>query len=245
MALPDVVDSDEWIRARKALLSREKELTRMHDQLNADRRRLPMVRIEKEYLLHGRDGDVGLAEMFDGRRQLIIQHFMFDPSWDDGCESCTASTDDISDGLVAHLNARDTSFALVSRAPLAKLEGYRQRKGWTLPWYSSADSDFNYDFHVSLDASKAPLMFNYRDQAELEAVGMGWTAEAPTEQPGVSAFLNDGDAIFHTYSTFGRGTEQLGGAYNFLDITALGRQEEWEEPKGRGGDGRPPNPSFT
>jgi predicted dithiol-disulfide oxidoreductase (DUF899 family) len=204
-----------------------------------------MVRVDKEYVFHGPDGDVTLADMFDGRRQLILQHFMFDPSWDDGCASCSAGVDEMSEGLLAHLRARETSFAIVSRAPLAKLEGYRLRKGWTIPWYSSYDNDFNYDFHVSFDAARAPIQFNYRDLPELEAAGFGWIADGPSEQPGISSFLRDGGDIFHTYSTFGRGTEQLGGAYNFLDITALGRQEEWEEPKGRAAAARSATPDFA
>lgn len=245
MTLPDVVSPEEWLAARKALLTREKEFTRANDALNADRRRLPMVEIAADYTFHGPDGDVGLLDLFDGRRQLIMQHIMFDPSWDDACPSCTAAVDELSDGLLDHLRVRDTTFTAVSRAPFAKLQDYRTRKGWTIPWYSWEGSDFNYDFHVTVDATKAPVMFNYRDAPELADKGMDWILEGSSEQPGYSCFLRDGDRIFHSYSTFGRGTEQLGGAYAFLDMTALGRQEEWEEPKGRSDAARAAMPDFA
>ncbi len=245
MTLPDIVSSEEWLAARKALLVREKELTRAGDALNADRRRLPMVEIDKDYTFHGPQGDVGLLDLFDGRRQLIVQHIMFDPSWDDACSSCSAAVEEMSDGLLDHMRVRDTRFVAVSRAPFAKLEDYRARKGWTIPWFSSEGSDFNYDFHVTVDATKAPVMFNYRNASELSDKGMDWILDGSSEQPGYSCFLRDGDRIFHTYSTFGRGTEQLGGAYAFLDMTALGRQEEWEEPKGRSDAARAAMPDFA
>lgn len=245
MTLPDIVSSEEWLAARKALLVREKELTRVGDALNADRRRLPMVEIDKDYTFHGPQGDVGLLDLFDGRRQLIVQHIMFDPSWDDACSSCSAAVEEMSDGLLDHMRVRDTRFVAVSRAPFAKLEDYRARKGWTIPWFSSEGSDFNYDFHVTVDATKAPVMFNYRNASELSDKGMDWILDGSSEQPGYSCFLRDGDRIFHTYSTFGRGTEQLGGAYAFLDMTALGRQEEWEEPKGRSDAARAAMPDFA
>jgi predicted dithiol-disulfide oxidoreductase (DUF899 family) len=248
MSLPEVVSRDEWLAARKELLVREKASTRERDALNADRRRLPMVRTEKDYVFDGPAGKVRLMDLFDGTRQLVIQHFMFDPSWEKGCPSCTASVEEISDGLLSHLRARQTAFALVSRAPLDKLEAYKAAKGWTYPWYSSYESDFNYDFHVTLDESVAPIEFNYRGPDELAQADQGWileTSNQPMEQPGVSFFLRDGDAIFHTYSTYARGTEQLGGAYSVLDLTALGRQEEWEEPKGRVTDTHGADPSFT
>jgi predicted dithiol-disulfide oxidoreductase (DUF899 family) len=245
VTLPDVVSPQDWLLARKELLAREKEMTQARDRLNADRRRLPMVRVDKDYVFEGPQGPAGLGDLFAGARQLVIQHFMFDPSWEDGCSSCTAAADELSDGLVDHLRARDTTFAVVSRAPLAKIEAYRTRRGWTFPWYSSFGSDFNYDFHVTLDASVTPVMFNYRDAAELVDAGLGWVVEQPGEQPGYSCFLRDGDDIFHTYSTFGRGTEQLGGGYAFLDMTALGRQEDWEEPHGRAADVRGAVPDFS
>jgi predicted dithiol-disulfide oxidoreductase (DUF899 family) len=248
MSLPEITSREQWLRARKALLEREKELTRARDALNADRRRLPMVRIEKEYVFEGPGGRVGLADIFEGRRQLFVQHFMFDPGWTDGCSSCSAEADELSRGTVDHLHVRDTTYAAISRAPLALLADYKARKGWTFPWYSSFGSDFNYDFHATIDESVAPLEINYRTRAQLEDVAPdNWAlrAEQPFEMPGMSCFLRDGDDVFHTYSTFGRGTEAIGGAYAFLDLTALGRQEDWEEPKGRAADVRGAMPDFA
>jgi predicted dithiol-disulfide oxidoreductase (DUF899 family) len=204
-----------------------------------------MVRIEKQYVFEGPSGQVGLSNLFDGCRQLVLQHFMFAPDSDAGCSSCTAGVDEMSAGLLQHLRARHTAFVLVSRAPYAKLQAYAASRGWDVAWYSSYGSDFNYDFHVTLDPSVAPVEFNYRDADELTRAGLGWLAEGPGEQPGVSCFLRDGDAVFHTYSTFNRGTEKLGGAYSILDITALGRQEEWEEPKGRAGSVHGNVPNFV
>jgi predicted dithiol-disulfide oxidoreductase (DUF899 family) len=173
---------------------------------------------------------------------------MFDPSWDDPCSGCSAGVDELCDGLLAHLHVRETTFAAVSRAPLATLEATKARRGWTIPWYSSLGSDFNYDFHATIDESIAPLEVNYRTREEIaQADPSSWvlTAEQPLEMPGFSCFLRDGDGIFHTYSTFARGTEALGGAYAFLDLTALGRQEEWEEPKDRSAAPRPAVPDFA
>jgi predicted dithiol-disulfide oxidoreductase (DUF899 family) len=243
MSLPDVVTREQWLEARKALLAKEKAQTRQRDALNAERRRLPMVEIEKDYRFTGPEGEVGLLDLFAGRRQLMVGHFMFDPSWEDGCPSCSAGADEMSEGLLEHLHTRDTSFVYVSRAPLEKLEAYKARKGWTFPWYSSHGSDFNYDFHVTMDESVAPVEYNYRTQAEWQALGMEHHLEG--EQPGLSCFLRDGDRVFHTYSNFGRGAEMLGGSYYFLDLTALGRQEDWEEPKGRTDDARAARPDFA
>ncbi len=248
MSLPDIASRQDWLAARKQLLAREKELTRQRDALNADRRRLPMVAIGKEYVFDGPDGEARLPDLFDGRRQLIVQHFMFHPDWDAGCPSCTAGLDEMSPGLLAHLNARDTSFAVVSRAPLAKLAAYRAERGWTVPWYSSYRSDFNYDFHVTLDESVALVEYNYRDRAALDEAGLGWLtnrADQPMEMPGMSFFLLDGGRVFHTNSLYARGMELLGGSYYFLDQTALGRQEDWEEPKGRSDSPHAAVPSFT
>ncbi|MGH9041503.1 MAG: DUF899 domain-containing protein [Acidimicrobiia bacterium] len=246
MSLPQVVTRQEWLEARKELLVKEKELTRRRDALNTERRQLPMVRIDKDYVFEGPDGKASLHDLFDGRRQLIISHFMFDPSWDDGCSSCTAGAEEMSEGLIAHLHTRDTSIAYVSRAPIEKIVRYKAKKGWTFRWYSSFGTDFNYDFHVTLDESVAPIMYNYRTQEEFAARGGAIAKEdQPMEGPGLSFFLRDGDDVFHTYSTFARGTEQLGGSYYFLDLTALGRQEDWEEPKGRSGDVRGNIPDFS
>jgi predicted dithiol-disulfide oxidoreductase (DUF899 family) len=247
MNLPRIASREQWLEERKRLLAKEKEMTRARDALNAERRNLPMVEITKDYVLEGPDGKVGLLDLFEGRRQLIVGHFMFDPSWEDGCPSCTAGADEVADGLLAHLHIRDTSFAYVSRAPLEKLERYKAKKGWTFPWYSSYGSDFNYDFGVTIDESVAPAVYNYKSKAEHERAGTGYyfDAEQPIEQPGTSFFLRDGDRVFHTYSTYGRGAEMLGGSYYFLDLTALGRQEEWEEPKGRAVSERSATPDFA
>jgi predicted dithiol-disulfide oxidoreductase (DUF899 family) len=233
MSLPDVVSRDEWLVARKELLAKEKELTRQRDALNAERRRLPMVPVDKDYVFTGPDGQVGLLDLFDGRSQLIVRHFMFDPSWDEGCSSCSAGADEISPGLLDHLHARDTTLVVVARAPLEKIEAYKASKGWTFPWVSSYGSDFNYDFHVTIDESVAPPEYNYRD-----ATG------AAGEVPGQSCFLRDGDTVFHTFSSYARGMEMTGGSYYYLDLTALGRQEDWEEPKGRVPSARGPVPNF-
>ena len=150
MTLPDVVSRDEWLAARKDLLAKEKDLTRRRDALNAERRRLPMVRIQKDYRFEGPDGEATLLQLFEGRRQLMVGHFMFDPSWEDGCPSCSAGADEVAPGLLAHLHVRDTTLAYVSRAPLQKIKRYKAKKGWTFPWYSSFGSDFNYDFHAKI-----------------------------------------------------------------------------------------------
>lgn len=201
MTHPHIVSREEWLVARQALLLKEKEATHARDRLNAERRRLPMVKIDKEYVFEGPDGKVSLSDLFDGRRQLIIYHFMFDPSWDDGCPSCTNLVDNLP-GRLSRLHARDTSLVLVSRAPLSKLEPYKTRMNWTVPWFSSFGSDFNYDFGVTDDEG---------------------------EKPGVSVFLREGEQILHSYSTSGRGVDILLGTYNYLDLTPLGRQEAWEE----------------
>jgi|SRR5882672_6944096 len=247
MSLPQVSSREDWLVARKALLAKEKELTRQRDALNAERRRLPMIRIDKDYQFEGPEGTASLLDLFDGRRQLIVRHFMFDPRWDEGCASCSAGADEICDGLLRHLQARDTSLAVVSRAPLAKIEAHKARRGWTFPWYSSFGSDFNYDFHVTLDESVAPVEYNYRTRAEHERAGTSYYVESeqPIEAPGQSCFLRDGDTVFHTYSTYARGAEMTGGSYYFLDLTALGRQEDWEEPKGRAEAAREAIPNFA
>ncbi|HEX3815776.1 MAG TPA: DUF899 domain-containing protein [Mycobacteriales bacterium] len=247
MSLPEVTSREQWLVARKELLEREKELTRQRDALSADRRRLPMVKIDKDYTFEGPTGRVGLAELFDGRRQLILQHVMFGPSWDAVCDGCTASLDEMAPGLFVHLQSRDTSFAAVSRAPLAKLAAVKASKGWDFPWYSSFGSDFNYDYQVTLDETVAPVEYNFRTRAEHVRAGTEGAdfGREPAERPGVSCFLRDGDDIFHTYSTFARGTDQLGGSYTFLDLTALGRSEEWEEPKGRSSQSHGADPTFT
>jgi predicted dithiol-disulfide oxidoreductase (DUF899 family) len=211
MNLPQIVSQDVWQVARNDLLIKEKEATRAHDALSAARRRLPMVQIDKQYVFAGPDGPASLHDLFEGRRQLLLYHFMFDPSEDEGCQGCSMFTDNI--GHLAHLHARDTSLALVSRAPLAKIEPFKQRMGWNVPWFSSFGSDFNYDFGVTTDEG---------------------------ETHGLSVFLRDGDRIFRTYFTAGRGVEALGSNWTFLDLTPFGRQEDWEDSPA----GRPQTPPY-
>jgi predicted dithiol-disulfide oxidoreductase (DUF899 family) len=233
MSLPDIVTRQEWLEARKALLAKEKALTRERDALNAERRRMPMVKVEKNYVFAGPDGEASLLDLFDGHLQLILGHFMFDPEWKDGCPSCSAGADEMSEGLREHLAARDTALAYVSRAPIEKIEDYKARRGWTFPWYSSYGTDFNYDFNVTMDPAVKPPIYNFRP----------YEGE-PGEMPGTSFFLRDGDEVFHTNSTYARGAEMTGGSYYFLDLTAMGRQEDWEEPKGRAEAAHGAQPDF-
>ena len=200
-AMPPIVPRDEWQVARDALMAKEKAHTRAKDALSAERRRLPMVEITTDYRFDGPTGEVPLADLFEGRRQLIVQHFMFHPDWEKGCPSCTFSVNNI--GTVAPLHETDVTFALVSRAPLAKLEAYKAKMGWQFPWYSSYGSTFNRDFGV--------------------------TVEEDMEIPGMSVFLRDGDTVYQTYATGGRGVEPLLPAYGFLDMTPYGRQQDWED----------------
>ncbi len=235
--LPEVVSREEWLAARKKLLAEEKEVTRARDRVNADRRRLPMVRVDKPYEFDGPDGAVSLLDLFEGRPQLVLHHFMFAPDWDVACASCSSAADGIA-GL-RQLHARNTTLVAVSRAPYPKLAAFRDRMGWTFPWYSSQRSDFNYDFHATLDDRVAPVLLHFRTEAELAGAGVPWSGGPwtedmrGTEMPGISAFLRVGDEVFHTYSTYGRGIEEFHNGDQYLDLTALGRQEEWEEPKGR------------
>ena len=215
-ALPRVVSREEWVAARKALLTKEKQLTRARDALSAERRRLPMVEIEKDYVFEGPAGPARLLDLFEGRRQLIIYHFMFDPDWDEGCPSCSFVVDNI--GHLAHLDARDTTLVLVSRARIFQIDAYKARMRWTLPWFSANGSEFNYDFHATIDEALMPAEYNYRDAAGFKGEGHG-----------VSVFLRNGDRVFHTYSTYARGAEVLLGSYNYLDLTPFGRQEDWED----------------
>jgi predicted dithiol-disulfide oxidoreductase (DUF899 family) len=247
MSLPKSASRDEWLAARLDLLEKEKELTRRRDALNVERRNLPMVEVEKEYEFDGPSDRVRLADIFEGRRQLVIYHFMFDPSWDEGCPSCTAGTNELSPGFLEHLHTRDTTYAMVSRAPLEKLSRWKAVQGWDhIPWYSSYGTDFNYDFGVTIDSSVAPPEYNYRTKAEFEAMGSDFfDADQPFEMPGRSCFLQVDGRVFHTYSQYARGLESTGGSYYFLDLTALGRQEEWEEPKGRSESARAAVPDFS
>ena len=246
MALPRMVTYGDWFAELKAFAEEEKALTRARDALNAKRRELPMVEVE-DYELTGPDGPVRLSELFDGRRQLVVYHFMFDPSWEDGCPSCTAGTDELTPGFLEHLAARDTSYAMVSRAPIEKLERWRRLRGWDhIRWVSSHGTTFNLDFGVTIEESAGQGIFNWRTREEWEARGEdGLYADQPSEQPGRSCFLRVDDRIFRTYSQYARGLESTGGSYYFLDLTALGRQEDWEEPKGRSADVRGNRPDFA
>jgi predicted dithiol-disulfide oxidoreductase (DUF899 family) len=212
MNLPPVVSEREWQAALDAHRAKEKEATRASDALAAERRRLPRALIEKDYTFDGPDGKAALPELFEGRRQLLLYHFMFGPNQEAGCDGCSMVLDQIPH--LAHLHARDTSFAAVSRAPLAKIEAYRKRMGWTIPWYSSFESDFNVDFGVGPETPQPDV---YQDG----------------EIFGLSAFLRDGDSVFRTYFTTQRGVEALGTVWTLLDVTPLGRQENWEDsPEG-------------
>jgi predicted dithiol-disulfide oxidoreductase (DUF899 family) len=233
------------LAARKELLADEKAMTRARDKLNTKRRELPMVRVDKEYVFEGRNGKATLLDLFENRRQLVLVHFMFDPNWDDGCPSCTAGADEVSAGLMDHLHTRGTTLAYVSRAPIDKIERYKAKRGWTFPWFSSFRSDFNYDFHVTVDESVAPIEYNFRTKAEHAERGVAFEGGESFEMPGRSHFLRDGDTIFHTYSVYARGLESIGGSYYLLDETALGRQEAWEEPKDRAADARGAVPDFA
>ena len=226
MDTTQVVSPQEWSAARKQLLAREKEATRAKDAVDAARRELPVTEVTKDYIFTGPGGRVSLPGLFDGRRQLITYHFMWRheqsgfPGEDQGCPTCSFLVDSIGD--LSHLHACDTTLVLVSRAPIASIERFRKRMGWQVPWYSSADGDFNYDFHVSFDESKAPLEYNYKDKETLER-------EAPyirsgADGPGVSVFLREGDRVFHTYSAYERGLDILLGTYRWLELTPLGRQ---------------------
>jgi predicted dithiol-disulfide oxidoreductase (DUF899 family) len=211
LAHPPIATRDEWLAARKTLLAHEKELTKHYDRVSAERRRLPMVKIEKTYMFDGPEGKRSLIDLFEGHRQLIVYHFMFDPAWEKGCDGCTGYVNALAD--LSMLPARDTQFVLISRAPLEKLQAYKARKGWDRPWYSSFGSDFNSDFHVTTDTG---------------------------ETHGLSVFFRIDDDIFHTYSTYNRGTESLTDSYRLLDVTPYGRQEDWEDSP----SGWPQHPTY-
>jgi predicted dithiol-disulfide oxidoreductase (DUF899 family) len=212
-----VVSKDEWLVARKQHLSKEKEFTRLRDELSRQRRELPWVRVEKNYAFDGPKGKETLADLFDGRSQLIVYHFMFGPEWEEGCPSCSFLSDHVDGGLV-HLAHRDVTFLVVSRAPLPKIEAFKKRMGWRFKWVSSYGSDFNFDYHVSFtkdEMAKGKVHYNF----ELN--------EFPSEEaPGISVFYKNGSGdVFHTYSSYARGLDMLVGAYNYLDLVPKGRDE--------------------
>jgi predicted dithiol-disulfide oxidoreductase (DUF899 family) len=226
MTLPPIASRADWLAARKELLVAEKEASRARDRLSARLRTLSMVPVDTGYTFDGRDGPVRLVDLFGGRSQLIVYHFMFDPAWAEGCRSCSFLVDNI--GHLSHLHARDTSLVMVSRAPFAKLVAYGERMGWTIPWFSSFGSGFNYDFHVTLDETVQPVEYNYQEQETLERAG----GHTHGETHGLSVFLRDGDRVFHTYSTYARGLDPLIGTYVYLDLTPRGRQEAETGPMG-------------
>jgi len=224
-AHPPIASRDRWLDARRALLAEEKALTRQRDAVNAKRRRLPMVRLDKSYVFDGPNGEASLLDLFEGRRQLIVHHFMFDPDWENGCPSCTGQVNALGD--LALLAERDTTYALVSRAAFAKLERYKATKGWQWPWYSSNRSDFNYDFHASQDESRRPIEYNYLTRADYAA--RGETPPSRGEVPGMSVFFRIDDDVFHSYSTYARGLEGLTDSFSLLDLTPYGRQLDFED----------------
>jgi predicted dithiol-disulfide oxidoreductase (DUF899 family) len=232
-----IVSQDEWLAARKQHLIKEKELTRLRDELSRQRRELPWVRVDKRYVFDGPDGKETLADLFAGRSQLIVYHFMLGPEWQEGCKSCSFLADHI-DGSVIHLAHRDVTFVVVSRAPLPTIEAFKKRMGWRFKWVSSYGSDFNSDYHVSFtkdDLAKGKTYYNY-DLRESQGEG---------EAPGASVFYKDGTGdIFHTYSAYARGLDMLVGAYNYLDLVPKGRDEDglpftmaWVRHHDRYGDG--------
>jgi predicted dithiol-disulfide oxidoreductase (DUF899 family) len=212
-----VVSHEEWLRARRELLAAEKEFTRQRDALTRRRMAMPWERVEKSYRFEGRNGALSLADLFDGRSQLIVYHFMLGPDWEEGCKSCSFWADSF-DGIPIHLNHRDVTFTAVSRAPLVKIEAYKQRMGWSFPWVSSYGGDFNYDFRVSFTEEQlaaGKVDYNY---------GL---VEGEEELPGISVFYkNERGEVFHTYSCYARGIDMVNGAYQFLDLAPKGRDED-------------------
>ncbi len=217
MVRPNIVSREEWVAAQKAHLIREKELTHFRDELSTQRRALPWVKIDKRYVFDSIEGEKTLADLFEGRSQLIVQHFMFAPDWEEGCVGCSFQADHV-DAARQHFEHRDASFAAISRAPIVKIAAYKKRMGWHFNWVSSLRSDFNYDFHVSFrqeELAKGEVYYNYR-----------LIENSSPELPGISTFYKDeAGNIFHVFSSFGRGDEILIGAYNYLDLTPKGRDE--------------------
>jgi len=218
LATHPVVSPERWLSERKALLDKEKELTRLRDEIARRRRALPWQRVTKDYVFDTPDGPRALADLFEGRRQLVVQHFMLGPGWEAGCQSCSFMADHV-DGALPHLAQRDTAFVAVSRAPLPEINRFRQRMGWKFPWVSANRNDFNFDFHVSFrpeDKLDGLVEYNYRR-----------TAFPRDEAPGISVFWkDDAGQVFHTYSTYGRGVELMMGTYELLDLTPKGRDED-------------------
>lgn len=219
-----------WLEARRALLLKEKEATQAHDTLAKERRALPLVKVDKLYEFETSAGSkVKLLDLFEGRRQLIVYHFMFSPDEAEGCSGCSVFADSI--GHLSHLHSRDTTFAAVSRAPMSNIKPFHERLGWTFPWYSSGEGDFNYDFNVTLTNSRPltdtrPLMYNYMSEEETKRTTSPHGSDFTFDRSGLSVFLRDGDIIYHSYSTYARGTEPILSTYVLQDLTPLGRVKE-------------------
>jgi predicted dithiol-disulfide oxidoreductase (DUF899 family) len=212
-----VVSHEEWIEARRRHLAREKELTHLRDQLAQERRELPWEKVDKHYVFDGAKGKESLADLFEGRNQLVVYHFMFDPSWDEGCKSCSFWIDNL-DGIVVHLSHRDVSFVAISRAPYETIQAYRRRMGWRVKWLSSFANDFNRDYHVTFTPEEQASGHVYYNYTPAPRPG--------SEAPGISVFYRDTDgAIYHTYSAYGRGIEVVNAAYQVLDLVPKGRDE--------------------
>lgn len=212
-----IVSREEWVITRQELLAKEKELTRLRDQLSQERRNLPWVKVDKEYVFDGPNGKETLLDLFAGRSQLLVYHFMFGPDWEEGCKSCSFWADNY-DNVIVHLNQRDVTMVTVSRAPLDTLAAFKKRMGWRFKWVSSLGNDFNFDYHVSFtpdDYQRGPVYYNYT-----------MSNFSSSEAPGISVFLKDKDGnIFHTYSCYARGLDMVNGAYHFLDLVPKGRDE--------------------
>jgi predicted dithiol-disulfide oxidoreductase (DUF899 family) len=236
LAHPRIASYNEWLELRKELLEEEKELTHHKDRVNAKRRRLPMVEVEKEYVFEGPDGARSLLDLFENKKQLIVHHFMFHPEWERGCSGCTGHVDGLGD--ISNLDRLDTRYVAVSRAPYPKLEAFKRLKNWNIPWYSSFGSDFNYDYHVTLDENVAPVEYNYRSKAEMLARNSPNPVEG--EEHGFSVFFRIEDKVFHTYSTYARGAEEVFDTLGLLDITPYGRQEDFEDSP----EGWPQRPTY-
>jgi predicted dithiol-disulfide oxidoreductase (DUF899 family) len=214
---------EEWLAARLELLEAEKALTRRSDEVARSRQELPWVQIDKDYRFETGEGTASLVDLFRGRSQMLVYHFMLGPGWDEGCPTCSAIADGFA-GSISHLERHDVAFVVVSRAPLDELVAYKRRMGWDFRWVSSFGSSFNYDFHVTIDPTVAPVEYNYKDQVKLEAENVAWR-DWSGEQPGMSAFALEGDVVYHTYSTYERGVDAIWGMYPWLDRAPLGRNE--------------------
>lgn len=235
IAQPPVVSRKEWLAARKDLLDEEKKATRILDSVRAKRRRLPMVKVEKDYTFEGPDGELKLADLFEGRRQLIVHHFMYFDEPDRFCPSCSLEADqNYNPHLLEELHRRSVTLAAVCRAPADRIQEEKKKKNWNFPFYSSRNSDFNYDFQATIDKSRN-LDYNYMNAADAN-----WLGGYEGDVAGKSVFLRDEDTVYHVYSAYARGTDLLGTHYNYLDLTPYGRQEAWEDSP----DGWPQKPTY-